>query len=140
MIKSSIIKSKIKRGNLNLKTTILWDGSNSNYLNNNTILSLFLANGEEIIMHCEESTNNRWILTNIRLIFPNQMEQILLSDLLDVNFDNIESNPNSKMSNNELTLVTVTGNSTLFIEKGTWHLFYEVFKFIIMNIRQKTES
>lgn len=138
MINPSIIKSKIRRSKLNLKETILWD--DSNYLNNNKTSELLLANGEEIILHCKKSTNHRWILTNMRLIFPNQMKQILLSDLLDVSFDAIESKPNSKMSNDELTLSTNKGNSTLFVEEGTWHLFYEVFKFIINNIKQKKES
>ena len=130
MFKPSILKAKIKRSSVDFKNTYFWNSEA-----NQKIINLFFSDEEEIILFYIKSKDYSWILTNKRLIFPSQMQQMILSELVDVSFDVVKNDPNQKMSNNKLPLHTLEGNMVIFVEEGTWHLLYEVFKFIIVNNR-----
>ncbi|UOB16278.1 hypothetical protein [Abyssalbus ytuae] len=131
MFKTSILKAKIKRSSVDFKNTYFWNSETSP-----RIIDLFFSDGEEIILFYIQSKNYSWILTNTRLIFPSQMQQIRLSELVNVSFDTVKNDPNQKMSNNKLTLHTLKDTTVIFVEEGTWHLLYEVFKFIIVNNKE----
>lgn len=133
MFKVSTLRAKIKRSGVNFKNTVLWDDFEIKYSNNNTIVRLFLGDKEEIIMHYVESKDYKWILTNERLIFPNHDRQFKLADFVDVDFVNVKTNPHKKMTNTQLTLSTSNESFKLFVEEKTWHLFYEIFKFVIQS-------
>lgn len=137
MFKVSTLRAKIKRSNVNFKKTVLWDDIDIEFSNNLYVVKLFLDDKEEIIMHYWKSKNYKWILTDKRLIFPNYFKEVHLSELTHVDFSSIIENPETKMSNTELNLHTKNENFKIFLEEGTWHLFYDVFKFIIINNDKK---
>ena len=133
MFKTSILRAKIKRSNVNFQKTILWDDVDIKFSNNDYIARLFLDEDEEIILHYIKSKSYKWIFTNKRLIFPNYFKQILLSELVHVDFNSVAENIETKMTNIELGLSTNDETFKIILEEGTWHLFYEVFKFIIIS-------
>ncbi len=131
MIKSNIIKAKIRRRNINFKYTYLYDDAESLNINQSIFSDVTLKDNEEIILYHDNLNNYNWIITNQRLLFPFDELEVPFSQICDVNFDSIMDSPENKMSNCELILVLKDGKVKIFLEKGTWPLVYEIFKFII---------
>ncbi|WP_422080548.1 hypothetical protein [Ulvibacterium sp.] len=138
MIKTSILRAKIERSKIDFRDTFLWNEEQAD-ANKNLILNLLLKNGEEIILHYIKSEEYRWFLTNERIIFPHETSHIFLSHLIDVGIpQELVENPDEKMTNNKLILSTKENDAhELYVEEKTWHLFYNVFKFIVSKNRDK---
>ncbi|URC11670.1 hypothetical protein [Flavobacterium sp. B183] len=128
MLNISVIKAKFKRSGLNFKSTFIFD-ENSHQVNPKDLF-VFQAN-EKCIIYFTRDNNYSWYLTNKRLIIPVENKFISLSDLTKIDFPNIKNNPSSKMENAELTLFTNSNQFKLFLEENSWHVFYNIFKFII---------
>ena len=133
MFNTSILRAKIKRSNINFKNTFLFDRPNDIPDGIEKSPTITLEEGEEIIISYIKSENYKWTLTNHKIYFFDGMDSILLTDLVKVDVENIKANPDSKTTNTELTLFTNKETRKIFVEEGTWHLFYNVFKFIIDN-------
>ncbi len=128
MYKASIIKAKIKRSKVVFKNTVLWDDISFSF--NNIKLS---DNEEAILMYTKPKETYSWLFTNYRLILLHTNNQIVLSDLINVELNFIKDNPDKKMENEELVIATKEKTFTLLVDENTWHLFYDIFKFIINN-------
>lgn len=128
MLSISVIKAKFKRSGLNFKSTFIFD-ENSEQVNPKDLF-VFQTN-EKCIIYFTGDNNYSWYLTNKRLIIPVENQFISLTDLTKIDFPNIKNNPSSKMENTELTLFTKSNQFKLFLEENSWHVFYNIFKFII---------
>ena len=128
MLSISVIKAKFKRSGLNFKSTFIFD-ENSQQVNPEDLFA-FQAN-EKCIIYFIRDNNYSWYLTNKRLIIPLEDKYISLSDLTKIDFPNVKNNPSSKMENTELSLFTNSDQFKLFLEEKSWHVFYNIFKFII---------
>lgn len=128
MLSISVIKAKFKRSGLNFKSTFIFD-ENSDQVNPKDLF-VFQTN-EKCIIYFTRGNNYSWYLTNKRLIIPVENKFISLTDLTKIDFPNIKNNPSSKMENTELTLFTNSNQFKLFLEENSWHVFYNIFKFII---------
>ncbi len=140
MFNTSILRAKIKRSNISFKNTFLFDESNdmSGVLEKSPMMAL--EEGEEIIISYVKSENYKWVLTNHKIYIFNGLDNILLTDLIKVDVENIKGNPDSKTTNTELTLFTNEEARKIFVEEGTWHLFYNVFRFIVNNNKVNSPS
>ncbi|UGU17915.1 hypothetical protein LS482_08545 [Sinomicrobium kalidii] len=128
IVKASIIKSKIKRSGVEFVDTYLFDSKD---LVNNLGHNIFLHPDEEVIMQYQKE-QIRWGLTNMRLILPNKLNQIVLEEITGVDFEKIKNEESTKFNNQTIDLHLRNGNRfTLNVEKGTWHLIFEIFKYII---------
>ncbi|WP_286920749.1 hypothetical protein [Flavobacterium sp. UBA4197] len=127
MFSISAIKGKFNRSKINFKDTYLYD---EKPFSNIETLKQFQIN-EKCIIYYKKNNTYSWYLTNIRFIIPNEGRFVNLTDLKKVDFVNIKENPNLKMENKELTLLTRDEKFTFFVEENSWHLFYNIFKFII---------
>jgi hypothetical protein len=127
MFNISAIKGKFKRSGINCNKTFLWENESS--LLKNVFVGL-LKLDEVGIIYYVESEKYGWCLTNKRIIFLDG-NTLFLSDLKQVDIINIKENPSQKTTNRELTLFTKSGDIKLFVEENSWHLFYNIFKFII---------
>ena len=130
MIKNSILRAKIKRSKITFSKTFLW---NDVILRQNKMVNLFLKFDEEILMYYKGKDNYNWILTNKRLFIPSEMETIILSDLIKVDFRDIIENPEKKMMNDKLNLYTKQDSFFIYVEEKTWPLFYDIFSYIVMK-------
>jgi len=132
MFSISSVKAKIKRSGLTFENTFIY-GDN---LNIDSIADKFVKDyidyGEQIIVFYK-SNGYGWCLTNKKLIIPGENIIIILSDLVKIDLTNFIQNPEAKSTNRELILITKYKSYKVFFEKNTWHLFYNIFKFIISN-------
>jgi len=127
IIKSSIIKSKIKRSGIALQDTQIFEDKNTV---NDFTFNFLLNEYEEIIMKFENDIN-KWVLTNYRLLFPNRLSQILLGDIIGVDIQSIRNQESTKTNNTSIDLLLNNQKSvSLNVEKGTWPLMFEIFKYI----------
>lgn len=137
MFSISSVKGKFKRSQIDFKKTFLWE---------NTVVEVkeeiekLLDFNEVPIIYFNKSNDYNWCLTNKRLIFPIEGSLILLSELTNVDFVNIKNNPNSKTENKELTLTANKKDFKIFFEENSWHLFYSIFKFIILNNKNNAQA
>jgi hypothetical protein len=129
MISISAIKAKFKRSGINFKKTFLFE--EKPFLDEDS-LSFIHAN-EKCIIYYKDSNNYNWFLTDKRFIVPSENKVFFLKDLKKIDISNIKSNPEKKTENNELTLFTLDDKFVFFVEEKSWHLFYNIFKFIIEN-------
>lgn len=128
IVKASIIKSKIKRSGVKLVDTYLFDGKD---IVNNLAHNFFLHPDEEVIMQFQKG-QFKWVLTNMRLVLPNELKQIMLEEITAVDFEELKKEESTKSDNQTIDLELRNGNRfRLNVEKRTWHLIYEVFKYII---------
>ena len=130
MFSISAIKGKFKRSNLILEKTFLFDEQLSKLDNN--ILQL-LKIDEKCIIYYIESDTYSWYITNKRFLIPREGKKIDLSDLKRIDFLNLKENPSNKLKNKELNLFTEKQEFNFYVEEGSWHLIYDIFKFIIEN-------
>lgn len=126
MIKSSIIRAKLLRSRISFDYTFFEKGD----INRGNFDDIKLIENEEIIAFYEEN-DYRWILTNINFFIPKNELKIKLSDLTKVDFEKVKKNIETKSINTELTLYTEKRKYKVFFEEGTWHVFYNLFLFII---------
>lgn len=127
MFSISAIKGKFKRCGIDFRKTFLWEETSSSERQK---FSTDLRVDEIGIIYYGESVEYFWLLTNERIIISNE-KFYNLSDLIKVDFVNIKETPSEKISNRELTLFTNTIQFKLFFEENSWHVFYNIFKFII---------
>ncbi len=127
MFSISAIKGKFERSGIDFRKTFLWEKISSSEKQK---ISTDLKVDEKGIIYYTESAEYFWLLTNERIIISNE-KFYNLSDLIKVDFINIKANPSEKMSNRELTLFTNSTQFNLFFEENSWHVFYNIFKFII---------
>lgn len=127
MFSISAVKGKFKRSGIDFKRTFLFD---ENTLSNEESLNLFQVN-EKCIIYYYGANNYNWYLTNERFIIPSENKITFLYDLKKIDISNIKENPYQKIENNELTLFTQNEKFVFFVEDRSWHLFYNIFKFII---------
>lgn len=126
MFSISAVKGKFKRSQINFKNTYLWDDMD---VIQKQQISIFLRIHERGIIYYNQSDSYYWFLTDQRIIMKESVCN--LNELVKVDFLNIKNNPHEKISNKELTLFTKSSQFDLFVEEGSWHLFYNIFKFII---------
>ena len=129
MFSISAIKGKFKKSDIDFEKTFLYE--EKPFLNEEA-LNLLQMN-EKCIIYYKESSNYSWYLTDKRFIIPSENRVIYLHDLKKVDISNIKENPSQKMENKELTLFTNNEEFNFFVEQKSWHLFYNIFKFIIEN-------
>lgn len=127
MIKSSIIKAKIRRSKVSFVDTFF----DIEDIQKHNIDNLILSENEEIIVLYKKDNNYNWVLTNINFYIPTNEIIIKLSDLVKVDFEELKKNPEQKRVNKELTLFTKNEKYRVLFEEGTWHVFYNLFLFII---------
>lgn len=127
MFSISAIKGKFERSQINFHKTFLWEKISSSQKQK---ISTHLRIDEIGIIYYEESESYSWLLTNERIIILNE-NWYSLSDLIKVDFINIKINASEKISNRELTLFTNSIQFKLFLEENSWHVIYNIFKFII---------
>lgn len=127
MFSISAIKGKFERSGIDFRKTFLWEKTSSSEKQK---ISNDLRVDEIGIIYYGESIEYFWLLTNERIIISNK-KFYNLSDLIKVDFVNIKANPAEKISNRELTLFTNSIQFKLFLEENSWHVFYNIFKFII---------
>ncbi|QTE21225.1 hypothetical protein [Polaribacter cellanae] len=126
MIKSSIIRAKLSRSRVTFVKTLF----EIKDIKKHNFDDLNLDENEEVIA-LYEIDNYRWVLTNINFFIPTSQIKIKLSDLVKVDFDSVKENIEIKKTNTELTLHTKERVYKVFFEEGTWHVFYNLFIFII---------
>lgn len=126
MIKSSIIRAKLRRSRVSFTDTIFEVEDVRKY----NFDDLNLLDNEEIIVFYK-TENYRWVLTNFNLFISTNKIKIKLVDLVKIDAENIRKKMGSKKTNTELTLYTKDNSYKVFFEDGTWHVFYNVFLFII---------
>jgi len=126
MIKSSIIRAKIRRSRVSFIDTIFEPEDIKKY----NFDDLNLEDNEEVIV-LYEVNNYRWVLTNVNFFIPTSQIKIKLSDLVKVDFDRVKKNIETKSINTELTFHTNKRAYEVSFEEGTWHVFYNLFIFII---------
>jgi hypothetical protein len=127
MFSISAIKGKFERSEIDFRKTFLWEKIS---FSEKQKFSTDLKVDEIGIIYYTESPEYFWLLTNERIIISNE-KFYNLSDLIKVDFVNIKANPSEKISNRELTLFTNSIQFKLFLEENSWHVFYNIFKFII---------
>lgn len=135
MIKTSIIIAKIKRNGVKFKDTFLWNNRPDDLQDANSI-NLLLNKDEEVIV-VYRCSGYCWVLTNRRFFIPEEMATIFLSDIIEVDFKRLKENPLEKTTNDELNLITSEKEYIVYFEEKTWPLFYDIFKFIILNIKKR---
>ena len=127
IIKSSIIKSKIKRSGIALKDTQIFE---DNHIENKLAFNFLLNENEEVIIKFENDID-KWVLTNYRILFPNKLSQILLGEIIGVDIENIRSQESTKNNNTSIDLLLSNQKKvSMNVENGTWPLMFEVFKYI----------
>ncbi|SUX48480.1 hypothetical protein [Chryseobacterium indoltheticum] len=117
------IEGKFKRSEIILKNTFL-------FKQKPTDISFDLDNDEYCILYYIDSTES-WFLTNKNLIFPFVRLSVDLSSLVKVDFSNIKENPSHKLINKRLDLFMENKKINIMVEEKSWHLIYNIFKFII---------
>jgi len=117
------IEGKFKRSEIILKNTFL-------FKQKPTDISFDLDNDEYCILYYIDSTES-WFLTNKNLIFPFVRVSVDLSSLVKVDFSNIKENPSHKLINKRLDLFMENKKINIMVEEKSWHLIYNIFKFII---------
>lgn len=127
MFSISAIKGKFERSQIDFKKTFLWEKIPVEQ--KQKILSNLKIN-EIGVIYYKESENYSWLLTSERIIIFNE-QSFNLSDLKKIDVINIKTNQSEKLSNRELTLFTNSNQFKLFLEENSWHVFYNIFKFII---------
>lgn len=127
MFSVSSIKAKFKRSGINYSKTFLWESVS---LSEKAIFTKLFQRDEIGIIYYNDCLNYSWCLTNQRIIILNE-KTYNLSDLIKVDFTNVKKNPSQKLSNTELTLFTNYNQFEIFLEENSWHVFYNIFKFII---------
>lgn len=127
MFSISAIKGKFERSQIDFKKTFLWEKIPVEQ--KQKILSNLQIN-EIGVIYYKESENYSWLLTSERIIIFNE-QWFNLSDLKKIDVINIKTNQSEKLSNRELTLFTNSNQFKLFLEENSWHVFYNIFKFII---------
>ncbi|GLB54013.1 hypothetical protein NBRC110019_30540 [Neptunitalea chrysea] len=132
MFSKSAIKGKINRSGINFKNTFLWENRPEEYIDD-TALKLLLKDDETILICYIGKDNYRWILTDQRLFISSYFNNILLKDIIEIDFQDLKEKPENKMINNNLTILTKENKYTLYLEENTWTLFYDIFNFILKN-------
>ncbi len=130
---TSVIKAKFKRNASELKYTFLWEVAPED-------LKLKIKDkidiGEEpLIIFNNRLENTLWCLTNKRIFVSNNFDYIYIDDLTKVDILDIKNNPNNKKYSTELVLYTDKKNINLIVEKNSWHIVYNLLKFIIENYK-----
>lgn len=137
MLKSAIILAKIRRSNIDFTETSIWDDEMfpiENY-------KLNLDENEQVLISYLSSKNDyRWILSNKKLFLLDNDTEILLEELINVDVDDIKKKSSSKSENNRLNLYTSKNKYTISIEERTWHVFYDLFIFIIGHFNSKASE
>jgi len=126
MIKNSIIKAKLRRSRVSFKKTVF----ETEDIEKRNFDDLNLTENEKVIA-LYELDNYCWVLTNINFFIPTSQVKIKLKDLVKVDFDKVKKNIETKNVNTELTLYAKEKEYNVFFEEGTWHVFYNLFIFII---------
>lgn len=128
----SIIKSKFKRvGGELLKKTFLWKENQYNDCLYNKILENTDIDEKPIIFFNDLDEKQFWCLTDKRLFISSDLNYIYLNDLMKIDILDIKDNPNNKTSSTLLTLYTRNQTINLTVEYGSWHIIYNIFKYII---------
>lgn len=127
MFSISAIKGKFERSQIDFKKTLLWEKIP---IEQKQKLLNYLRVDEIGIIYYKESEAYSWLLTSERIIIQND-NSYNLSDLKKIDVINIKTNQSEKLSNRELTLFTNSNQFKLFLEENSWHVFYNIFKFII---------
>lgn len=136
MFSISAIKGKINRSGISFQKTFSWENKPKEFSGEKAI-NLLLGKEESIIVFFIKSEDYKWIMTNKRLFIPNEMVTISLEDIIEVDFDNLKENPDQKLTNTLLNIHTTEGKYLIHLEDRTWHLFYDIFNFIIINNKKK---
>ena len=136
MFSIAAIKGKINRSGISFQKTFLWKNRPKEFSDEKAI-NLLLGKEESIIVFFIKSENYKWIMTNKRLFIPDEMITIFLKDIIEVDFDNLKENPEQKLTNTILNIHTKERKYFIYLEDRTWHLFYDIFNFIIINNKKK---
>ncbi|MCA6423498.1 MAG: hypothetical protein IM568_11865 [Flavobacterium sp.] len=128
MFSISAVKGKFKRSKLDLEKTFLFDEQLSRLDNN--ILKLFKID-EKCIIYYVESDTYSWYITNQRFLIPSEDKSIILSHLKRIDFLDLKQNPSNKLKNKQLNLFTDKQEFSFYVEERSWHLIFDIFKFII---------
>jgi len=129
-MKISAIEGKIKRSGIEFLKTSFWFNHNPDS-NKEDWTRLLLHNDERILIIYQESSDYRWVLTSQRLFIPNELITIKICDLLEANFEDLELGKTTKLENDSINLRTKNATIKLYLEENSWHLFIDIFKFII---------
>lgn len=131
MIKKSIILAKIKRSEISFSSTIIIDDFEL-VSKNEKLLQFFLNQSEELILYSPSTLElkHSWLLTTERLILKNvSLRSLMLDEIEGVNIDHISEI--NKQRENIIYLRSKSENIPFFCETGSWHLFTEIFSWII---------
>lgn len=127
----SAIEAKYRRGKLRSESTRLW--KNTDALIQNEIVRSIELLAEEVIVICFYSNDDYWwVITNKRLIVKEspKVYYIFLSDIEKIRIEDMVYSNSSKLSSQTLFLEYKQGSLGLKLEKGTWHVIYDILKFI----------
>lgn len=132
MVKSSVLIAKVKRSGINSVNTFIWEDRKDEFKDDTTI-KLLLDNNEDLLIAYLREDDYKWFLSNKRLFIPTELKTILLSDITSVSFNELKDNPSDKMINIELNIYTGEIEHIVYFEEKTWHLFYDIFRWITVN-------
>jgi len=123
-----IIEGKFCRSEIQFKKTFL----NTNYP---VKFNDSFNKDEKLIIYYVESADYSWYLTNKRIIVEENIKKlnIFFNDVVRVDFINIKNQLSAKTNNRELDLITKDESFVIKFEENSWHVFYNIIKFLINN-------
>jgi len=132
-MKTSIIKAKFKRNSQELKHTFLWEIAPQDL--KLKVKDKIDIDEEPLIIFDDKTDNKFWCLTNKRIFISDKFDYIYINDLRKVDILDIKKNPNNKINSIELVLYSDLEISKIIVEKKSWHIIYNILKFIIENYK-----
>lgn len=127
----SVIEAKFLRSKLSTAHTKPWKETDS--LIQNRIIESIVPLREELFVLCFFPNENYWwVITNMRLIISecNSIQYLPLESIEKIEISGILNGSETKQAAQTIYLESQHRKVNLITEKGTWHVIYDILKFI----------
>ncbi|MBK0380891.1 hypothetical protein [Mucilaginibacter segetis] len=134
MNNSSVVEAKFIRGKIKSKSTTLWI-STDNFKKESIQNKFHFDENEKPIICYFKNSSYWWLLTNMLLAIYNndKITNYKLVDIERVELNNLFDGTIDKKEYSNLDLYIGNQHIQLGLEKGTWPIIYNIFKFIIRS-------